>query len=112
MAKIIQVIGPVVDVEFGEEKAPSLYNALSVKEKNLTLEVEQFLGEGKVRCLAMGATEGLSRGDEVSDLGKPIQVPVGQEVCGRVINALGEPIDNKGKIEAKKYSSIHENPRF
>jgi F-type H+-transporting ATPase subunit beta len=107
MAKIIQVIGPVVDVEFGEAKAPSLYGALSVKEKNLILEVEQFLGEGKVRCLAMGPTEGLSRGDDVSDLGRPIEVPVGQEVCGRVINALGEPIDNKGKIEAKKYSSIH-----
>jgi F-type H+/Na+-transporting ATPase subunit beta len=107
MAKITQVIGPVVDVEFGEEKTPFLYGALSVKEKNLILEVEQFLGEGKVRCLAMGPTEGLSRGDEVADLGRPIQVPVGKEVCGRIINALGEPIDNKGKIDAKKYSSIH-----
>jgi F-type H+/Na+-transporting ATPase subunit beta len=107
MAKITQIIGPVVDVEFGEEKSPSLYGALSVKAKNLILEVEQFLGEGKVRCLAMGPTEGLSRGDNVESLGKPIQVPVGIEVCGRIINALGEPIDNMGEITAKKYSSIH-----
>jgi len=107
MAKITQVIGPVVDVEFGEENTPSLYGALSIEKKNLILEVEQFLGEGKVRCLAMGPTEGLQRGDNVLNLGKPIQVPVGQEVCGRILNALGEPIDNKGKIEAKKYSSIH-----
>ena len=107
MNKIVQVIGPVVDVEFGEEDSPSLYNALSVKEKNLILEVEQFLGEKKARCLAMGPTEGLKRGDEVINLKKPIQVPVGMEVCGRVINVLGEPIDEKGKIEAKKYYSIH-----
>jgi len=71
------------------------------------LEVEQYLGEGKVRCLAMGETEGLKRGDEVIDLEKPIQVPVGKEVCGRVINVLGEPIDGKGKIDAKKYYSLH-----
>jgi F-type H+/Na+-transporting ATPase subunit beta len=107
MAKITQVIGPVVDVEFGEEKFPALYGALSVKEKNLILEVEQFLGESKVRCLAMGPTEGLKRGDEVKDLQKTIEVPVGPEVCGRVMNVLGEPIDNQGKIEAKKYNSIH-----
>ncbi len=107
MNKITQVIGPVVDVEFEGGKYPFLYGALSVKEKNLILEVEQFLGEGKVRCLAMGATEGLKRGDEVLDLGKTIEVPVGPEVCGRIMNVLGEPIDNKGKIEAKKYNSIH-----
>jgi F-type H+/Na+-transporting ATPase subunit beta len=107
MAKITQVIGPVVDVEFGEEKFPALYGALSVKEKNLILEVEQFLGESKVRCLAMGPTEGLKRGDVVTDLEKTIQVPVGPGVCGRVMNVLGEPIDNQGKIEAKKYNSIH-----
>jgi F-type H+/Na+-transporting ATPase subunit beta len=107
MAKITQVIGPVVDVEFSEEKFPSLYGALLVKDNNLVLEVEQFLGEGKVRCLAMGPTEGLRRGQEVSDQGGPIKVPVGQEVCGRVLNVLGEPIDNGGKIEVKKYNSIH-----
>ena len=107
MAKITQVIGPVVDVEFSEGDFPSLYGALSVKEKNLILEVEQFLGESKARCLAMGPTEGLKRGDEVVNLKKPIEVPVGSEVCGRVLNVLGEPIDGKGKIEAKKYNSIH-----
>lgn len=107
MAKITQVIGPVVDVEFSEEKFPSLYGALLVKQKNLILEVEQFLGEGKVRCLAMGPTEGLKRGDEVSDQGGPIKVPVGPEVCGRVLNVLGQPIDNAGEITAKKYNSIH-----
>jgi F-type H+/Na+-transporting ATPase subunit beta len=111
MAKITQVIGPVVDVEFAEEKYPLLYGSLSVVNKNLILEVEQFLGEGKVRCLAMGATEGLKRGDEVLDLGKPIQVPVGKEVLGRVMNALGEPIDNKGPIKAQKYYSIHGEKR-
>lgn len=107
MNKIIQVIGPVVDVEFGEENLPSLYNALSVKEKNLVLEVEQFLGEKRVRCLAMGPTEGLKRGDEVVDSGKSIQVPVGKEVLGRIMNVLGEPIDQKGKIDAKKHYPIH-----
>lgn len=107
MNKIVQIIGPVVDVEFGEEDFPSLYGALSVKEKNLILEVEQFLGERKARCLAMGPTEGLKRGDEVIDLKKPIQVPVGAEVCGRVINVLGEPIDEQGRIQAKKYYPIH-----
>jgi F-type H+-transporting ATPase subunit beta len=107
MNKITQVIGPVVDVEFEEGKYPSLYGALSVREKNLVLEVEQFLGESKVRCLAMGPTEGLKRGDEVVDLGKTIEVPVGPEVCGRMMNVLGQPIDNKGKIETKKHYSIH-----
>ena len=94
-------------MEFSEGDFPSLYGALSVKEKNLILEVEQFLGESKARCLAMGPTEGLKRGDEVVNLKKPIEVPVGSEVCGRVLNVLGEPIDGKGKIEAKKYNSIH-----
>ncbi|MDO8663547.1 MAG: F0F1 ATP synthase subunit beta, partial [Candidatus Wildermuthbacteria bacterium] len=88
MAKITQVIGPVVDVEFftqsGEEKLPSLYGALKVESKNLILEIEQYLGEQKVRCLAMGPTEGLKRGDDVADLGGPITIPVGKEVCGRV----------------------------
>lgn len=107
MAKITQIIGPVVDVEFTEGDLPPLYGSLSIKEKNLILEVEQFLGENKARCLAMGPTEGLKRGDEVVNLKRPIEVPVGTEVCGRVLNVLGEPIDGKGKIQAKKYNSIH-----
>jgi F-type H+/Na+-transporting ATPase subunit beta len=107
MNKITQIIGPVVDVEFEEGDSPSLYGSLSVKDKNLILEVEQFLGERKVRCLAMGPTEGLKRGDEVENLKKEIEVPVGKEVCGRVLNVLGQPIDEKGEIKAKKYYSIH-----
>jgi F-type H+/Na+-transporting ATPase subunit beta len=107
MAKITQVIGPVIDVEFEEGDKPELYGALEVKNKNLILEVEQFLGEGKVRCLAMGPTEGLKRGDEILNLKQPIKVPVGKEVCGRVMNVLGEPIDNKGEIKTQKRNSIH-----
>jgi F-type H+-transporting ATPase subunit beta len=106
MAKITQIIGPVIDVEFEKGKSPSLFNALLIKEKNLILEVEQLLGEDKVRCLAMGPTEGLKRGDEVIDLEKPISVPVGQEVLGRIINVLGESIDNAGDIKAKKIMPI------
>jgi len=101
MAKITQIIGPVIDVEFEDGKSPSLYQALSVKEKNLILEVEQLLGEDKVRCLAMGPTEGLKRGDGVIDLENPISVPVGEQVLGRILNVLGEPIDNKGEIKTK-----------
>ncbi len=107
MAKIIQVIGPVVDVEFGEEKLPSFGNALLVKNKELTLEVEQFLGGNTVRCLAMGPTEGLKRGDEVDDTKQPIRVPVGKEVCGRILNVLGQAVDGKGEIKAAKSYPIH-----
>ncbi len=106
MAKIIQIIGPVVDVEFEEGDIPALYTALRVKSKNLILEVEQELGEDKVRCLAMGATEGLKRGDEVEDTGKPIEVPVGKDVLGRILNVLGEPIDNQGEVKGPR-ASIH-----
>ncbi|MDD3032463.1 MAG: F0F1 ATP synthase subunit beta [Candidatus Pacebacteria bacterium] len=106
MAKVIQIIGPVVDVEFEEGKSPSLFEALTIKDKNLILEVEQILGEDKVRCLAMGATEGLKRGDEVESLGKPITVPVGKEVLGRILNVLGQPIDNKEAIKTETQSPI------
>jgi F-type H+-transporting ATPase subunit beta len=107
MAKIIQVIGPVIDVEFEEGKVPSLYTALKIIGKDIVLEVEQELGEDKVRCLAMGPTEGLKRGDEVEDTGRPIEVPVGKEALGRLLNVLGEPIDNQGEIKGGKRSSIH-----
>ncbi len=106
MAKVIQIIGPVVDVEFEEGKSPSLYEALSIKDKNLILEVEQILGEDKVRCLAMGATEGLKRGDIVESLGKPITVPVGDKVLGRILNVLGEPLDNKEVPDTEIHSPI------
>lgn len=107
MAKITQIIGPVIDVEFEEGKVPGLYTALKLKEKDLVLEVEQELGEDKVRCLAMGPTEGLKRGDEVVDTGEPIKVPVGKESLGRLLNVLGEPIDNQGEIKGGKRESIH-----
>ncbi|MFA5086451.1 MAG: F0F1 ATP synthase subunit beta [Candidatus Paceibacterota bacterium] len=107
MAKIIQVIGPVIDVEFESGKVPALYTALKLKSKDLVLEVEQELGEDKVRCLAMGPTEGLKRGDEVIDTGEPIKVPVGKEALGRLLNVLGEPIDNAGEIKGGKRESIH-----
>lgn len=107
MAKITQVIGPVVDVEFEGGKAPALYTALKVKEKDLVLEVEQELGEGKVRCLAMGQTEGLKRGDLIEDTGEPIKVPVGKDALGRLLNVLGDPIDGAGEIKAAKRESIH-----
>lgn len=107
MAKITQIIGPVVDVDFEEKELPALYNALAVKNKDLILEVEQYLGEGKVRCLAMGPTEGLRRGLEVDDTKNSISVPVGKEVCGRLIDVLGRPIDNKGEVMAKNRYSIH-----
>lgn len=106
MPKIIQILGPVIDVEF-EEKIPQIFQGLLVKRSNLILEVEQDLGEGKVRCLAMGPTEGLKRGDEVIDTGEPIKVPVGSATLGRVLNVLGKPIDKKGEIKAKESWPIH-----
>lgn len=107
MAKIIQVIGPVVDVEFEQGQIPALYNALKVVNRDLVLEVEQELGEGKVRCLAMGPSEGLERGDEVADTGNPIMIPVGKNVLGRIVNVLGEGIDLKEEITAETRVSIH-----
>lgn len=109
MAKIIQILGPVVDCEF-EDKIPQILQALSVKRTNLVLEVEQDLGEGRVRCLAMGPTEGLKRGDEVVDTGNTIRVPVGNAALGRVLNVLGQPIDKKGEVKAKEFWSIHRQP--
>ncbi|MCD6149124.1 F0F1 ATP synthase subunit beta [bacterium] len=109
MGKIVQVIGPVVDVEF-EGETPPILNALRVKRNNLILEIEQHIGETRVRCLAMGPTEGLRRGEEVEDTGTTIKTPVGKEVMGRVLNVLGEPIDQKGEIKAKEKWSIHRKP--
>ncbi len=112
MAKIAQIIGPVVDVEF-EGKVPSIHTALIVKGLGLVLEVTQDLGEGVVRCLAMGSTDGLKRGDEVLDTKNPIRVPVGKGVLGRVLNVLGQPIDGKGEIKTKTYLPIHkESPKL
>ncbi|MBD3300128.1 MAG: F0F1 ATP synthase subunit beta, partial [Candidatus Moranbacteria bacterium] len=111
--KIIQVIGPVVDVEF-EDNLPDVLNALSVKtDKKLILEVQQHLGAKRVRTIAMGSTDGLKRGMEVSDNKTPISVPVGENVLGRMFDILGDPIDQKGEVKKDKLSPIHrEAPKF
>lgn len=107
--KVVQIIGPVVDVEFDVEQVPAIYNALEVPlgEGTLTLEVQNHLGEGWVRTVALGTTDGLKRGVEVNDTGEPISVPVGEEVLGRILNVVGEPVDNKGVVAAKKHYPIH-----
>ncbi|MDZ4209813.1 MAG: F0F1 ATP synthase subunit beta, partial [Candidatus Curtissbacteria bacterium] len=107
--RVVQIIGAVVDVEFDPKKIPTIYSALEItkgKEK-LVLETQQHLGEGVVRAVAMGTTDGLKRGTEVIDTGEPISVPVGEEVLGRLFNVLGEPIDQKGVVKAKKTLPIH-----
>jgi len=108
--KIIQIIGPVVDVEFPKGHLPAIYNALKIKlntKEQLTLEVEQHLGDKIVRALAMGSTDGLKRGTLVEDTKEPITVPVGTETLGRIFNVVGETVDNKGEVKAKKYYPIH-----
>ncbi|VFP81699.1 F0F1 ATP synthase subunit beta [Candidatus Erwinia haradaeae] len=107
--KIIQVIGAVVDVEFPQETIPKIYNALEVyiRQTRLILEVQQQLGGGVVRAIAMGSSDGLKRGVTVLDLQHPIQVPVGSATLGRIMNVLGEPIDMKGNIGAKERWPIH-----
>jgi F-type H+-transporting ATPase subunit beta len=113
VGKIVQVIGPVVDVEFSDGHLPALYNALTVdydlggKPARLTLEVQQHLGEGWVRAVAMSLAEGLKRGNEVKDTGAPISVPVGECVLGRIFNVLGEPTDERGPVNATKRYPIH-----
>lgn len=114
VGRIIQVIGPVIDVEFPEGELPAIYNAVKItnprisdKEWNLTAEVAQHIGERVVRCIAMDTTDGLVRGMKVIDTGAPITMPVGREVLGRLLNVIGEPIDEMGPVEAKKYYPIH-----
>jgi F-type H+-transporting ATPase subunit beta len=105
--QIIQVIGAVVDVEFPSGHVPKVYDALKVDEKGLTLEVQQQLGDGVVRTIAMGASEGLQRGLHVSNTGKAINVPVGPKTLGRVMDVLGNPVDNVGAIGNEKTMPIH-----
>ncbi len=105
--KIVQIIGAVVDVEFSRADLPKVYDALNVEGKGLVLEVQQQLGDGVVRTIAMGTTDGLSRGLEVSNTKAPIAVPVGQETLGRIMNVLGQPIDEKGPIGEKVTWGIH-----
>jgi F-type H+-transporting ATPase subunit beta len=104
---IVQVIGAVVDVEFPRDAIPKVYDALRLKDRSLTLEVQQQLGDGVVRTIAMGASEGLRRGLSVSNTGKAISVPVGKKTLGRIMNVLGEPIDDAGAIGADETWPIH-----
>ncbi|NOY15361.1 MAG: F0F1 ATP synthase subunit beta [Gammaproteobacteria bacterium] len=108
--KVIQIIGAVVDVEFPAGSIPKIYNALLVDEKGLTLEVQQQIGDGVVRCIAMGSSDGLRRNLAVTDTGAPITVPVGKETLGRIMDVLGKTIDNKGDIGAEKSMPIHREP--
>jgi len=104
---IVQIIGAVVDVEFPRDSIPNVYDALRVADVELTLEVQQQIGDGVVRCIAMGTTDGVRRGLEVSNTGDTIQVPVGTKTLGRIMNVLGEPIDEKGPIGEEERWGIH-----
>ena len=114
--KIVQIIGPVVDVQFSKESMPAIYQALTIdftlegKQEKITLEVQQHLGEGMVRAIAMSSTEGLVRGMPVTDTGAPISVPVGNGVLGRIFNVTGDPVDNRGEVPHTKRLSIHREP--
>ena len=105
--RIVQIIGAVIDVQFPRESVPKVYDALKVEGKETTLEVQQQLGDGVVRTIAMGSTEGLSRGLNVVDSGAPISVPVGLETLGRIMDVLGSPIDERGDIGEKERMPIH-----
>src|SRR5438552_746196 len=117
LGKITQVIGPVVDVEFPPGALPEIFTALllsnpsiSDQADNLTIEVAQHLGENTARCIAMDATDGLIRGQPVKNTGGPISVPVGKAVLGRILNVIGEPVDEKGPIHATRRLPIHRQP--
>ena len=108
--KIVQIIGAVIDVEFARDSVPSVYDALKVTDKNLTLEVQQQLGDGVVRTIAMGSSEGVKRGLVVENTNAPISVPVGEATLGRIMDVLGNPIDEKGPINSKVAMPIHRKP--
>ena len=105
--RIVQIIGAVIDVEFDRNSVPKVYDALEVQEVDTVLEVQQQMGDGVVRTIAMGSTEGLKRGLDVANTNEPIKVPVGVETLGRIMDVLGDPIDEKGPIGEKERSSIH-----
>jgi F-type H+-transporting ATPase subunit beta len=115
--KVVQVIGPVIDIEFGEGELPAIFNAVRLtnprigdQEENLVAEVAQHIGENTVRCVAMDTTDGLVRGMKAVDTGDPITIPVGKEVLGRILNVIGEPVDEKGPVVTDKSYSIHRPP--
>ena len=119
--RVVQVIGPVVDIEFADEHLPAIYNAVRIQDPgegggvpiDVVAEVEQHLGENRVRCVSMEPTEGMVRGMRAEDLGQPIRVPVGEATLGRVLNVIGKPVDNQGPIDAEEHWPIHrEAPTF
>jgi F-type H+-transporting ATPase subunit beta len=105
--RIVQIIGAVIDVEFARESVPQVYDALTVDDRDITLEVQQQLGDGVVRTIALGSTEGLCRGLSVQDTGAPVSVPVGTETLGRIMDVLGRPIDERGDIGEQERMPIH-----
>src|SRR5688500_9347358 len=114
---IVQIIGSTFDVEYEEGHLPDIYNAVKITESaqgglkiDLTGEVQQHLGGNRVRCVALGSTDGLVRGMKAADTGAPVSVPVGLETLGRVFNLLGDPIDARGPVGAKEKRAIHQPP--
>ena len=105
--KVVQIIGAVIDVEFPRSDVPNIYDALVVNDTDLTLETQQQLGDGIVRTIAMGVSDGLQRGMQATNTGAPISVPVGQGTLGRIMNVLGQPIDHKGDVDSPERWSIH-----
>jgi F-type H+-transporting ATPase subunit beta len=110
--KVVEIIGAVVDVEFERGYVPKIYDALRIQSHNLTLEVQQQLGDNTVRTIALGVTEGLTRSAAAINTGKPISVPVGEKTLGRIMNVLGEPIDERGPIDAPTESIHRKPPKF
>ena len=110
---VTQVIGSTFDAQFPEESLPAIYNAVTINSEHkgiticLTGEVQQHLGGGRVRCVALGSTDGLMRGEECVDTGGPVSVPVGEGTLGRVFNLLGEPVDGRGPVDAEARWPIH-----
>ena len=104
---IVEIIGAVVDVEFPRESVPKIYEALTVSDTDLTLEVQQQLGDGVVRTIAMGSSDGLKRGIEVNNTGAPITVPVGEVALGRILDVLGRPVDEEGPVNSEHHLPIH-----
>src|SRR3954469_18081801 len=104
---IVQCIGAVVDVEFARNAMPKVYDALKLEGSGLTLEVQQQLGDGVVRTIALGSSEGLRRGMTIANTGAPISVPVGPKTLGRIMDVLGNPIDERGPVSQELLASIH-----
>ena len=115
IGRVVQIIGPVVDVEFDDGKVPEIYNAVRIQDDgkgggvaiDVVTEVEQHLGENRVRCVAMLPTDGMVRGMKAIDSGQPITVPVGSGTLGRVMNVIGDPVDEMGPVKATKRNPIH-----